>query len=103
MQSLLPHQLTLCTSCLQTQISNGLLELTLSRDAGGARLTSLRNLKTGAAHAFQPDVVFYDGGKHPSQPPWVVRPSGQYIFHPRQAARPVRFAQPPGLGLSHET
>lgn len=74
----------------QTTISNGVLELTLERNSSGAALTSLRDAATGAATRFSADMVYYEGTRHPTQPPWVVRPSGQYIFHPRGPAQPVR-------------
>ena len=53
-------------------------------------LTSMRNLATGLVTELAVVMVFYIGGRHMQQPPWVVRPSGQYVFHPAHEAEPVR-------------
>ena len=64
-------------------------------------LTSTRNLVTGLITELSVDVVFYVGSRHMQQPPWVVRPSGQYVFHPAHPAEPVRLARSVSIVLNH--
>lgn len=70
-------------------VSNGVLELAFESDLKRTHMRSLRNVKTGMSIQLIPKMLFYVGGQHPVQQPWVVRPSGQYIFHPSHAAEPV--------------
>ncbi len=80
-----------------------MLELTLETSAAGdTRIASWRNVATGGGGKLTADIVSYEGGRHPSQPPWVVRPSGQYIFHPRGPAQPVRGTKPPAPPRPHK-
>lgn len=45
---------------VQTVISNGVLELTLEQNAGGAALKSLRDVATGTVTQFSADMVWHD-------------------------------------------
>ncbi len=79
---------------LQITVSNDVIELTFANDTERTLLTSMRNLVTGLVTELSLDMVFYSGGRHAQQPPWVVRPSGQYVFHPAHPAEPVRLVLP---------
>ena len=60
-------------------MTSGELKLTLSKATG--RVVSMHH---GSTHAdMDLHLVQYAQGRHPSQPPWVVRPSGHYVFHPK--------------------
>ena len=83
---------------LQITISNDIIELTFENDLEQTRLTTMRNFVTGLTTELFIDMVHYTGGKHPQQPPWVVRPSGQYVFHPLGEAESVRCS--PGIAIS---
>ena len=77
--------------CRQVTVSNDIIELTFENDTERTLLTSVRNLVTGLVTELSVDMVYYIGGRHAQQPPWVVRPSGQYVFHPAHPAEPVRL------------
>ena len=70
-------------------LSNGVVELTFESDLERTVMTTLRKVESGAVIAVKPEMVYYTGGRHPQKPPWVVRPSGQYIFHPAKPAEQV--------------
>ena len=74
-------------------LSNGAVELVFESDLNRTSMRSLRSIKTGAQIALSTDMLFYEGGQHPTQQPWVVRPSGPYIFHPKHAADQVYISE----------